>query len=753
MADVRWRTPAEPEAVERRLAAILAADVVGYSRLMAADEKGTHVRLKALRKDFLEPKTAEHHGRVVKLTGDGALIEFASVVDAVECAVAIQQGVAERQAEVPADQRIAFRIGINIGDIIIEDDDIYGGGVNIAARLEGLAESGGICVARNVYNQVKDKVEFGFAPMGEHAVKNIPEPVVVYRVLADPSAIQKAAGLRRASKGRAVALAAVTLVLLAAAGVAAWLQPWQRSTEAPIEAEAPPLPEKPSLAVLPFDNLSPDPAEEYFADGLTDDLITDLSKISGLFIIARNSVFTYKDQAVDTREVARELGVRFVLEGSVRRAGDQVRINAQLIDGSTGHHVWAERYDRDYADIFTVQDEVLEEIVGALSVQLTEAEQTQLTRLPTHSLEAYDYYLRAEQELHSPAGDVGLLRALELYQKALSLDGEFADAYAGHARAALFLWTYSYDRTLPGTVARRKLYESAGRALALNPELPRARAVLAEAQSVDGEHEAAIDSARRAVEFGPSNAEARATLASVLAYAGRPAEAVDAAETALRLDPRPPASVLQTAGLALFLDDQYDRAIEALQQAQDLAAGLSEPLELLATTYALAGRSQRAKDEVEVLLQGIPSLSIQFYRVMYAHHRRSEDLARRLEGLRKAGMPEWPYGYPGRPEQRLDRSHASAVTFGHTWQGQHRSGEPFLVQISEDGTTAYRSPSSLRTGRLALREDRLCDLSDDFLLGRANCGYVYQDPSSVDGTKYEYVYVNAFSFMHFSVVD
>ena len=738
----------------RRLAAILASDVVGYSRLMSADEKGTHARLKALRKDFLEPKTTEHHGRVVKLTGDGALIEFASVVDAVECAAAIQKGVVERQTDLPEDQQIAFRIGINIGDILIEDDDIYGDGVNVAARLEALAEPGGICVSRTVYNHVRNKVAFGFEPMGEHQVKNIPEPVVVYRVLTEPGPIAKVLRLKRAGtpKWRRAAVAAIAVVLLGAGGVAVWLPPWQ-TPEMPYDADAPPLPDKPSIAVLPFENLSDDPEEGYFADGLTDDLITDLSKISGLFIIARNSVFAYKDKAVDVPEVASALGVRYVLEGSVRRAGERVRINAQLIDGTSGGHVWAERYDRDYADIFAVQDQVIEEIVGALSVQLTESEHTQVTRLPTESLEAYDYYLRAEQELHSPAGDVGLFRALELYQEAISLDNEFADAYAGYARAALFLWTYSYDVVLAGAVARQRLYEAAGRALALNPELPRARAVLAEAQSLDGEHEAAIESAHRAVEFGPSDAESHATLALVLAYAGRPAEAVEASETALRLNPKPPASVPLIAGLALFLDEQYDRAIEALTLARDLAPGLNELAEFLAMAYAQAGRLEQAKHEIQVVLQRVPSQNLQFYRVMYAHHRRPEDLARRVEGLRKAGLPEWPYGYPDRPEKRLDGAQVSALTFGQTWQGQHRSGEPFLVQISEDGTTAYRSPTSLRTGMLSLRDNQLCDQSDDFLLGRDNCGYLYHDPQNLGEIKYEYVYVNAFSLMYFSVTD
>jgi adenylate cyclase len=738
--------------MERRLAAIFAADVVGYSRLMAADEAGTHARLKALRKNFLEPTTAEHHGRVVKLMGDGALIEFASVVDAVQCAVEIQRGVVERNAGVPEDQRIQFRIGVNLGDVIIEGDDIYGDGVNIAARLEGLAEPGGIVISGTALDHAKNKAEAGFRFLGRQAVKNIPEPVRAYQVLLDPAAAGTILGEEsgRPSRARWIATAAAVFLIAAGAGAVGWLRPWERAHQPSATLS---LPDKPSIAVLPFENLSADPQEEYFADGLTDDLITDLSKISGLFTIARNSVFTYKDKAVDIRQIANDLGVRYVLEGSVRRAGEQVRINAQLIDGTTGGHVWAERYDRDYADIFALQDEVIGKIVEALSVQLTESEQTQVARLPTHNLKAYDYYLRAEQEMHRPAGEIGLFRVLELYQKAISLDDEFADAYAGHARTALLLWRYSYDMILPGTVARQELYEDTGRALALNPELPTARAVLAEAQSVDGEHEAAIDSARRAVEFGPSDAEAHATLASVLAYAGRPAEAVEAAETALRLNPRPPASVLLTAGLALFLDEQYDRAIEALEQARDLAPGLNEPVEFLAMAYGQAGRPELAKHEVEVLLQRIPTVNVQFYRVRYAHHRRSEDLARRLDGLRKAGLPEWPYGYPDRPEQRLDGTHVSALTFGHTWEGQHQSGVPFLLQIGEDGATAYRNPNSLRTGRVSLRGNRMCDLSGDFLLGRANCGYVYRDPSSVDGTRYEYVYVNAFSLMHFSVTD
>jgi adenylate cyclase len=742
----------QPEGVERRLAAILAADVVGYSRLMALDETGTHARLKALRTGFIEPAIAAHHGRMVKLMGDGALVEFASVVDAVQCAALIQRGMAERNADASDDQRIQFRIGVNLGDIIIEPDDIYGDGVNIAARLEGLAEPGGIVISGTAFDHTKNKAEAGFRFLGRQQVKNIPEPVRAYQVLLDPAAAGTILGEEsgRPARWRWLAAAAALLLAMAGAGAIGWLRPWERALESAAPAG---LPDKPSLAVLPFDNLSDDPEEEYFADGLTDDLITDLSQISGLFIIARDSAFAYKDQPLEVREVARELGVRYVLEGSVRRAGERVRINAQLIDGTTGGHVWAERYDRDYADIFAVQDEVIREIAGALSVQLTESQQTQVARLPTHSLQAYDYYLRAEQELHSPEGDIGFLRALDLYAEAIALDHDFADAYAGYARAAAYLWTWSYDGAMAGSVARKRLYDAAGQALALSPQLPRAHAVLAEVQSADGEHEAAIQSARRAVGFGPSDAEAYATLASVLAYAGMPAEAVGAAEVALRLNPKPPATTLLVAGLAFYLDGQYERAIEVLEQARALAPDLNEPHEYLAMAYGRAGKLDEAKREVDLILEREPTISVRFYQLAYAPHRRAEDVNRRLEGLRRGGMPEWPFGYAGSPDRRIGQAEARTLTFGRTWQGQHEPVGPFIAQISQDGTVAFRDPRSLTTGKFLFRDDMLCLQSDDFQQGRPNCGFLYRDPTEGGDARYDYVYVNAFSLLHFSIAQ
>lgn len=389
------------EKVERRLTVIVSADVVGYARLTEADEAGTRAALNAHRKALIDSKIADHQGRIVKTMGDGFLIEFPSVVEAVLWAVAVQRGMEERNADISADRRIVFRIGINIGDVIIEDDDIHGEGVNVAARLQTLAEPGGICISGESYRQVEGKVDVGFVDLGDQTVKNIAKPIRVYRVLLDPEAAGTLVAEREANKRLprrrrwAIPAAAAVVIIAIAAAVLLTLEPWVPRVEAADPAKmAFALPDKPSIAVLPFTNMSEDPEQEFFADGMTEDLITDLSKVSGLFVIARNTTFTYKGKAVKVRQVAEELGVRYVLEGSVRRQGGSVRINAQLIDATGGYHVWAERYDRDAADIFAIQDEVAGEIVSALEVSLTVAEQAKLEQRPTDNLQAYELYLR-----------------------------------------------------------------------------------------------------------------------------------------------------------------------------------------------------------------------------------------------------------------------------------------------------------------------------------------------------------------------
>ncbi len=357
----------------RRLAAILAADVAGYSRLMGADEEGTLERLKALRRELLDPKIAEHHGRIVKTTGDGLLVEFASVVDAVRCAVAVQQAMPERNTDVAADSRIELRIGINLGDVIVEGDDLYGDGVNIAARIEALADAGGVFVSNTVHDQVRDRLPFVFEDLGEQQVKNIARPVRVYRV-------------RDVGAGQGPSAPA---------------------------APALPLPDKPSIAVLPFANMSGDPEQEYFVDGMVEEIITALSRIRWLFVIARNSTFTYKGRAVDVKQVGRELGVRYVLEGSVRKAGNQVRITAQLIDALTGTHLWADRFDGSLEDVFELQDRVAVSVAGVIEPALQAAEMRRSAARPTTDLTAYDLYLRAVAYTET-CEQAGFSRALDL---------------------------------------------------------------------------------------------------------------------------------------------------------------------------------------------------------------------------------------------------------------------------------------------------------------------------------------------------
>ena len=416
----------QSQRVDRKLAAILAADVVGYSRLMGLDETGTLARLKALRRELIEPLIAEYHGRIVKLMGDGALVEFASVVDAVACAVEIQRSVPQHGADLSEDSRIVFRIGINLGDVIIDGNDFYGDGVNIAARLQGASEPGGIAVSGTAYDHARNKLDVAFESLGDQHLKNIAEPVRVYRVLLHESAKAKKPRSRR---WLLPAVAVVLLALAAGTGIALWPQAVALLSGQALHTVPPPA-GKPSIAVLPFDNVGDPAGQDYFAQGLTDDLITDLSKVSGLLVIARDSTFPFKDQRGGAQQVAEQLGVRYVLQGSVRRAGEAIRINVQLIDATTGSNIWAERYDREYAKIFALQDEVIGRIVDALSVRLTASEKAQIAHLPTRNLEAYDFYVRAEQKVYAVTPQ-SLGDALALYGKAIALDPEFADAHAG----------------------------------------------------------------------------------------------------------------------------------------------------------------------------------------------------------------------------------------------------------------------------------------------------------------------------------
>ena len=440
------------EGFKRKLAAIFSADVSGYSRLMDDDEEAT-VRTLNLYCNLMTKLIQQYRGRVVDTTGDNLLAEFTSAVDAVNCAVEVQRELAEHNTELPYERKMEFRIGVNVGDVIEEKDRIYGDGVNIAARMEGLSDPGGICISGRVYDQVENKLNLTFDFLGEQEVKNIAKPVRAYRVLSHPGAAAYRVVKAKKAVGkiwRNITISSGVILILAAGIVLIWNFYWRSATpKTEITAKQKPLlklPDRPSVAVLPFDNMGGDREQEYFSDGMTDDLITDLSKVSGLFVIARNSVFTYKGKAVKVQQVARELGVRYVLEGSVRRSGDKVRINAQLIDATTGHHLWAERYDGYFGDVFSLQDRITAEIVAALSVKLTSDEKEQVARTYTDNASAYDEFLqgRAHYVRRTP-GDYA--EAVSCFQKAVQLDPNYGEAYAAlsltYWESAHNLWSYN----------------------------------------------------------------------------------------------------------------------------------------------------------------------------------------------------------------------------------------------------------------------------------------------------------------------
>ena len=586
------------EPVERRLTAILAADVAGYSRLMAADEEGTLSALKTLRREVTDPKIREHRGRIVNTTGDGLLSEFASVVDAVRCAVEIQREITARSAGVPAERRIDFRIGINLGDIMIDDNDIFGDGVNVAARLEALAEPGGICVSRVVRDQVRDKLAIPFEDMGEQQVKNIARPVRAYRALLAETA---------------------------------------ERPSIPPDAAPPALLDRPSIAVLPFHNVSGDPEQEYFVDGITEDIITALSKWRWFLVIARNSTFAYKGKSVDLKEVGRELGVRYVLEGSMRRAGQRVRISSQLINTATGTHLWAERYDRDLTDIFAVQDDIASRVVAAIEPALSRAEsQRVIAKRPEH-MGAWDYCQRGLWHVHKGTRTDGIT-AYGLFKQALALDPNVADAHLGLARALIVQWDYgSIEDFAPFVLQAR---ESALQALALDSENPQAQYVLAQTSLWAGDVRGAIAHASRAIELNANFALGHFYLGIALSLDGRHEEALEAIETGWRLSPRDPRASTWLANKARVFYHlvRYEEAIETALSARRIRPHAYGSLVLVAS-YAQLGRDEQAKNALADM-SALPAGSektTRWYLERYSDPAAREHMA---DGLHKAGLLE-----------------------------------------------------------------------------------------------------------------
>ncbi len=629
------------ERVERRLAAILAADMVGYSRLMETDEAGTLAALKSHRAQLIDPEISAHKGRIVKTTGDGLLAEFASVVDAVACATAIQRAMAERNNGVPGDRRIEFRIGVNLGDIIIDADDIYGDGVNIAARLEGLAEPGGICISGTAYEQLKAKVEVGYEDLGEQRVKNIEKPVRVYRVLLEPEAAGRSVvALRtrlRRWKWPATTAIIIGVVLLVAGyfGVFPIRTPGPNLEPALGENSPFKLPDKPSIAVLPFTNMSGDPEQEYFADGITEDIITELSKFQQLFVIARNSSFKFKNKPADAREVARQLGVRYVLEGTIRRNEETLRITAQLIDADTGTNLWAKRYDRPLSEIFAVQDEVTQEIAATLASSVKRADLSRAARKIPNELTAYDLVLRAHELTERSLSQQSVLEARVILTKAIEIDPLFAQAYVrlgrGYYRGSVLQWD--------GPEALDKAYELAQRAIALDSSSASAYDFLGRIYLRRRQHDTAIATQKKALSLNPNRADSYSSLANTLTFAGDAKEAVELVKKAMRLDPFYPPIIDMFLGRALYFDKLYEEAVPPLETCAARAPKFRGCYMFLAPVYAELGRPEEARRVVAKLLELAPNFtingSVRTHLPFVA-----DSMQHYIQGLKKAGVPE-----------------------------------------------------------------------------------------------------------------
>ncbi|WP_193369212.1 adenylate/guanylate cyclase domain-containing protein [Pelagibius marinus] len=579
----------------RRLAAILAADMAGYSRLMEADEAGTLARLKTHRIELIDPAIAKNGGTIIKTGGDSLLVEFQSVVEAVNCAAEIQRRMARRNSDVPPDQRIEFRIGINLGDVIAEEGDIFGDGVNLAARLEAMADVGGICISRAVRDQLGERLDVAFEDLGEQSVKNLSRKVRVFRVLLE--------------NGEAAAPAA-----------------------APEAGAAPAAGDMPSIAVLPMVNMSGDAEQEFFADGLTEDIITGLSKFRGLFVISRTSAFVYKGKTANIQNVARALGVQYILEGSVRKAGNRVRVTVQLIDAETDRHIWAERYDRDLEDIFAIQDEITTTIVAILPGRIEAASQERVKHKPTDNMAAYESLL-AGKVLHHRSKPEANAEALRLLDRAVALDPNYAHAHAWRACVMGQCWVYGWCADRDETW--RRVAEALQTALALDDNDSDVHRILAATSIAHGDFDKATYHQERALNLNPNDDLIVVQYGELLTWLGRPEEGIEWIKKAIRLNPYHPERFWNHLGRAYFVARRYDEAITAFQR-------ISHPDQFhhafLAAAFALQGDDASAQEQAGMVLELNPDFTVDDY-LATLHYKEESDLEHHRQGLLKARLP------------------------------------------------------------------------------------------------------------------
>jgi len=620
------------EGFERKLAAILSADVEGYSRLMDDDEEAT-VRTLTSYRSTISNLVQQYSGSVVDSPGDNILAEFKSVVDAVNCAVKIQRDIAGQNAELPDERKMQFRIGVNLGDVIDEKERKYGDGVNIAARIESLSEAGGICVSHSAYDQIKNKLKLGYEYLGEHKVKNIREPVKAYRVLMAPEFEGKLIGFdKKASNNRWIWVAAAA-VIVAVVGLGIWQFYSRRPSVEPASVEnmAFPLPDKPSIAVLPFDNMSDDPKQEYFSDGITEEIITALSKTPKMLVIARNSTFSYKGKAVKIKQVAEELGVRYVLEGSVRKTEGKVRITAQLIDAKTGHHLWAERYDRDLKDIFDIQDEITKKIITALMVQLTEGESARILDRQTNNIQAFMKILEGSGYF----GEDKYSEGMKCFEEAISLDPQSASAHGWLSWAHLMNVWFGPSATRKQSL--KKAFELAEKCKALDDTHGGCYGALSHAYLMKRDYDKAISEGKRSVELNPNTSKYAVNYGWALRSVGRYEDALLEYERALRLNPLDKARPLEHICTTYNMMRRHEEAIETCKKVIELAPRSLPSYINLAVAYIELDQMDEAREAADKVLKINPNLSlVSLEKSLPYKNKADRDLI--VNGLRKAGL-------------------------------------------------------------------------------------------------------------------
>ena len=722
------------ENFERKLAAIFYADVAGYSRLTGEDEDRTHHQLRQNMKNISE-LIVNYHGRIVHYAGDAVLADFSTASTALNCALAVQKKIAEINSHLPENQQVLFRIGVNLGEVIIDGEEIYGEGVNVAARLEGLAAPGDVCISGAVFDAIGQKQNFEFEYQGEKSVKNISRPVRTYAVhlkqgIEAPVPEAPRNDTRpKAGRGKvpvlwfgfgAVTIALVVVLYLLVQGNG------REAVDTPTKTN-PVVDEKiPSLAILPFRNISNNPGQDVYSAGLTDDLITDLYNTRGLRVIPRHSSSIYTDTDLPVRKIAGELQVRYIVQGSVRRSLGDIRVNVQLVDAATGQQIWAQRYDDKIDKVFDLQDRIIAGILAGVNLK---PDKVEVSKRRTTNLEAYDYFLRAEHRRLNGRNEARSDKTIVLYRKAIALDPEFVAAHVGLAREALENWQLDASQVMPAAASRKLVYEAAGKALELDTENPEAHAILGLIQTISGAHDAGIASVRRAVALDPPNPGLHADLAEVLSYGGMHEDALDSIKTAIGLHVTPPAKYYRIRADIFFFLHQFDKALEDLSRL-GVDPDIGQVIHSYILVYGALGDREKAIPLVAATLKWVAWFNLEYYRINYAYYRRSQDIELIIDSFAKAGMPRFAYGFDPGENPALDDAGIRALADKGLWRGSTHNGGQFFQQFHGSDGVAIRTPDTMMSGNYYVNDEKLCVTYQSVLLDLPDCGYVYADGDS-----------------------